>query len=175
MWDIDEAWYLHRSGIEHHRWLGNVVLNVVTVDNHLLWMRAENIGFGDTQEYLRTRGPTSPWEIMNHLVMIPTPIMVERLEGVQPSILQRPRISLPWEWKIWVQTRKVWPPISNIAPQGSDVIRCISSCLHQILPLLFAKLYNGGTSRHQMQLPEPSSRRKDISIRHRLIHDWDSR
>ena len=76
------------------------MLNVVTVDDHLLLIRIENIGFGDTQEYLRTRGPTSPLEIKNHRVMILILVMVERLEGVQPSILQRPRNSLPWEWKI---------------------------------------------------------------------------
>jgi hypothetical protein len=63
-------------------------------------MMAKNIGFGDTQEYLRTMGPTSLLEIKNHWVMIPVLVMVERLEGVQPSILQTPRISLPWEWKI---------------------------------------------------------------------------
>jgi hypothetical protein len=63
-------------------------------------MRVENIGFGDTKKYLRTMGPKSPLKIKNHQVMIPILVMVERLEGVQPLILQRPRISLPWEWKI---------------------------------------------------------------------------
>ena len=76
------------------------MLNVVTVDDRLLWMRAEIIGFGDTQEYLCTMGPMSPLKIKNHRVMIPILVRVERLEGVQPLILQRPRISLPWGWKI---------------------------------------------------------------------------
>ena len=76
------------------------MLNVLNVDNRLSWMRAENVGFGATQEYLRTTGPTSPLKIKNHRVMIPILVMVERLEGVQPSIMQKPRISLPWEWKI---------------------------------------------------------------------------
>ena len=76
------------------------MLNVLNVDGPLSWMRAKNVGFGDTQEYLRTTSPTSPLKIKNHRVMIPILIMVERLEGVEPSILQRPRIPLPWEWKI---------------------------------------------------------------------------
>ena len=76
------------------------MLNGITVDDHLSLMRAENVGFGDTQEYLRTMGPTSPLKIKNHRVMIPILVTVGRLEGVQPSILQRPRISFPWEWKI---------------------------------------------------------------------------
>ena len=76
------------------------MLNVLNVEGHLLWMRAEKVRFGDTQEYLRTMGPTSPLKNKNNQVMIPILVMVERLEGVEPSILQRPRISLPWEWKI---------------------------------------------------------------------------
>ena len=76
------------------------MLNGITVDGRLSWMRVENVGFGDTQEYLHTTGPTSPLEIKNHGVMIPILVMVERLKGVQPSIMQRRKISLPWEWKI---------------------------------------------------------------------------
>ena len=72
--------------------MGNVVLNDASVNDRLLWMRAENVGFGDTQEYLCTMGLMILLEIKNHQVMIPILVMVEKLEGVQPSILQRPRI-----------------------------------------------------------------------------------
>ena len=83
------------------------MLNDTNIDDCLLKMWAKNVGFGDTQEYLRTTGPTSPLKIKNHRVMIPILVMVERLEGVQPSILLIPRISLPWEWKIRGLTRRV--------------------------------------------------------------------
>ena len=76
------------------------MLNVLNVDSRLLSLRAESVGFGDTQEYLHTTGPTSPLRIKNHRVMIPNLVTVERLEGVHSLIMGRPMISWPWGWKI---------------------------------------------------------------------------